>query len=328
MEPTAHSIDSKDFSIGLSLAVSSSIFIGSSFIIKKLGLKRLSQKGIRASDGGYGYLLDWVWWLGFITMGVGEAANFIAYAFAPASLVTPLGALSIIVSAVLAQKYLHEKLNLLGKIGCLLCILGSTIIVIHAPKEADINSFDELISKIMTSGFIFYGIFVIVSAAFTSKYLAPRYGNTNVFVYIYICSTVGSLSVMCCKGIGLCIRETLEGSRTLFDLPLFLFVLFLCLCICVQLDYLNKALDVFNTAIVNPIYYVFFTSSVITASAILFQEWKHLTVIDCVANISGFLIVIIAMFMLSAFKDIQIALLDLYPSRRTRSREAYSDSIL
>ena len=133
---------------------------------------------------------------------------------------------------------------------------------------------------------------------------------------------------MCCKGIGLCIRETLEGSRTLFDLPLFLFVLFLCLCICVQLDYLNKALDVFNTAIVNPIYYVFFTSSVITASAILFQEWKHLTVIDCVANISGFLIVIIAMFMLSAFKDIQIALLDLYPSRRTRSREAYSDSIL
>jgi len=154
MEPTAHSIDSKDFSIGLSLAVSSSIFIGSSFIIKKLGLKRLSQKGIRASDGGYGYLLDWVWWLGFITMGVGEAANFIAYAFAPASLVTPLGALSIIVSAVLAQKYLHEKLNLLGKIGCLLCILGSTIIVIHAPKEADINSFDELISKIMTSGII------------------------------------------------------------------------------------------------------------------------------------------------------------------------------
>jgi len=26
--------------------------------------------------------------------------------------------------------------------------------VIHAPKEADINSFDELISKIMTSGII------------------------------------------------------------------------------------------------------------------------------------------------------------------------------
>lgn len=49
-------------------------------------------------------------------MGIGEAANFIAYAFAPASLVTPLGALSVLVSAVLASKYLNEKLNLFGKV--------------------------------------------------------------------------------------------------------------------------------------------------------------------------------------------------------------------
>ena len=94
------------------------------------------------------------------------------------------------------------------------------------------------------------------------------------------------------------------------------------------MNYLNKALDVFNTAIVNPIYYVFFTSSVIIASAILFQEWKHLTVIDSIANITGFLVVIIAIFMLSAFKDIQITLLDVYPSKRARNREGHTDSIV
>lgn len=53
------------------------------------------------------------------SVGIGEAANFAAYAFAPASLVTPLGALSILVSTVLASKYLNEKLNLLGKVGTL-----------------------------------------------------------------------------------------------------------------------------------------------------------------------------------------------------------------
>jgi len=51
-----------------------------------------------------------------VIVGIGEAANFIAYAFAPASLVTPLGALSVLVAAVLASKYLNEKLNLLGKV--------------------------------------------------------------------------------------------------------------------------------------------------------------------------------------------------------------------
>lgn len=51
-----------------------------------------------------------------VLVGVGEAANFAAYAFAPASLVTPLGALSVLVASVLASKFLNEKLNLLGKV--------------------------------------------------------------------------------------------------------------------------------------------------------------------------------------------------------------------
>jgi len=51
-----------------------------------------------------------------VTVSIGEAANFVAYAYAPASLVTPLGALSVLVSAVLASRYLNEKLNLLGKV--------------------------------------------------------------------------------------------------------------------------------------------------------------------------------------------------------------------
>lgn len=49
-------------------------------------------------------------------MGIGELANFAAYAFAPASVVTPLGALSILVTAVLASVFLKEELNLLGKV--------------------------------------------------------------------------------------------------------------------------------------------------------------------------------------------------------------------
>uniref|UniRef100_A0A3B4Z063 Magnesium transporter NIPA2-like n=1 Tax=Stegastes partitus TaxID=144197 RepID=A0A3B4Z063_9TELE len=42
-----------DFYIGLSLAVSSSAFIGASFILKKKGLLRLASKGsMRAGQGG------------------------------------------------------------------------------------------------------------------------------------------------------------------------------------------------------------------------------------------------------------------------------------
>lgn len=43
------------------------------------------------------------------------------------------------------------------------------------------------------------------------------------------------------------------------------------------MNYLNKALDLFNTAIVSPIYYVMFTTFTITASVILFQVNYHLS---------------------------------------------------
>ena len=116
---------------GLVLAMSSSAFIGSSFILKKKGLKRAAARGTRAGVGGYTYLLEPLWWAGMVTSKsgnfisfltlsctriilcfeiklnwilncvlaviIGEIANFVAYIYAPAVLVTPLGALSIIV---------------------------------------------------------------------------------------------------------------------------------------------------------------------------------------------------------------------------------------
>lgn len=58
----------REFYIGLGLAISSSIFIGSSFIIKKKALIRLNRLGgVRASAGGFGYLKEWIWWAGLIT---------------------------------------------------------------------------------------------------------------------------------------------------------------------------------------------------------------------------------------------------------------------
>ena len=57
-----------------------------------------------AGIGGYSYLAEPLWWAGMLTMVVGEVANFAAYAFGPAILVTPLGARSIIVRCAHAHR--------------------------------------------------------------------------------------------------------------------------------------------------------------------------------------------------------------------------------
>ncbi|XP_036317817.1 magnesium transporter NIPA2-like, partial [Rhagoletis pomonella] len=242
---------------------------------------------------------------------LGEGANFAAYAFAPASLVTPLGALSVIISAVMASNYLNEKLNLLGKIGCVLCILGSTIIVIHSPKEKEVENLEILFEKLQDPGFIFYVLCILGSTVYVALFIAARYGHSNVAVYIYLCSGIGSLTMMSCKALGLAIRDTINGTGNDFAIwmPWFLICVTVTF-IAIQMNYLNKALDVFNTGIVTPVYYVMFTSLVITASAILFKEFTHMRFEDILGDICGFFVVILAVFMLNAFKDLDITLND------------------
>ena len=86
------------------------------------------------------------------TVGVGELCNFAAYGFVPATLVTPLGALSVLISAVMSAYFLNEKLNTIGKIGCFLTAIGSTVMVIHAPKEGEVKNVNELLIRLQDTG--------------------------------------------------------------------------------------------------------------------------------------------------------------------------------
>ncbi|XP_076870837.1 magnesium transporter NIPA2 isoform X2 [Brachyhypopomus gauderio] len=306
-----------DFYIGLGLAISSSIFIGGSFILKKKGLLRLARKGsMRAGQGGHAYLKEWLWWAGLLSMGAGEAANFAAYAFAPATLVTPLGALSVLVSAVLSSYFLVERLNLHGKLGCLLSILGSTTMVIHAPKEEEIDSLEDMSKKLVDPGFAVFATFVIIVALIFIFVVSPRHGQTNILVYITICSVIGALSVSCVKGLGIAIKEAIAGKPVLGNPLAWLLLLSLVACVSTQINYLNKALDIFNTSLVTPIYYVFFTTSVLTCSAILFKEWEHMGYDDIIGTLTGFVTIIVGIFLLHAFKDVNVSLATLAVSIR------------
>lgn len=146
----------EDKYIGLALAVTSTLAIGTSFVITKKGLNRAAEK--HEFDGtGFAYLKTPLWWAGIITMVVGEIANFAAYAFAPAILVTPLGALSVLIGAVLGSYFLGEQLGVLGRIGCAICLVGSVVIVLHAPPDTELKNIDQLLHYALGWGAYYRG---------------------------------------------------------------------------------------------------------------------------------------------------------------------------
>jgi drug/metabolite transporter (DMT)-like permease len=173
--------------VGISLALASGLFIGSSFIFKKKGLLQETNSGAVAGQG-HSYLSNKLWWLGMILMIVGEFCNFVAYAFAQAIIVTPLGALSVVISAVLSSIFLKERLNLQGKIGCALCILGAVMIVIHSPDQQSANTIDEFSKLFFAPVFIVYTSLAIIISIIIIWKVAPTYGSKNASIYRHLFS--------------------------------------------------------------------------------------------------------------------------------------------
>ncbi|KAK2465575.1 hypothetical protein APHAL10511_002467 [Amanita phalloides] len=286
--------------IGLILSLSGSVAIGTSFIITKKGLNDAGERSAygHASDT-LSYFRSPIWWAGMVIMVLGEIANFAAYAFAPPILITPLGALSVIIGAVLASFLLHEELGHLGRLGCALCLIGSLIIVLHAPEDKPVETVDEILNYAIQPGFLLYCFTVLVFTLVMIYSVVPKHGRTNPLVYISICSLVGSVSVMAIKGFGVAIKLTFGGHNQLTHPSTYVFGIVVAVCILVQMNYFNKALDTFSTNVVNPMYYVGFSSATAIASLILFKGFNTTNAADAVSLLCGFAVTFLGVHLLN-----------------------------
>ncbi|KAI3841495.1 hypothetical protein MKX03_032512 [Papaver bracteatum] len=134
-------------------------------------------------------------------------------------------------------------------------------------------------------------------------YFEPRYGQTNVLVYVGICSLMGSMTVMSIKAIGIAIKLTLEGTSLLsYPRTLFFFTIAV-ICVITQLNYLNKDLDTFNKTIVYPVYYVSFTMLTIIASAIMFKDWSGQDARSIASEICGFVTILCGTMILHSTRE-------------------------
>lgn len=54
--------------------------------------------------------------------------------------------------AVLGSYFLEERLGTLGKLGCAICLIGSVVIVLHAPPDPEIRTVDEILNLAIQPG--------------------------------------------------------------------------------------------------------------------------------------------------------------------------------
>jgi len=104
---------------------------------------------------------------------------------------------------------------------------------------------------------------------------------------------------MSIKAFGIALKLTLGGSNQFGNPSTYVFAILVVVCILTQMNYFNKALSQFSTSIVNPLYYVTFTTATLCASFILFGGFNTTNAINTLSLLCGFLIIFSGVYLLN-----------------------------
>ncbi|ORZ41294.1 magnesium transporter NIPA-domain-containing protein [Catenaria anguillulae PL171] len=236
------------------------------------------EKAPKRRRRGPPYLYSRQWWFGTFLNLVGEAANLGAYAFTSAIVVAPLGALSVVVSAILSSFMLAERMNLQGKLGCALSLMGSTILVLNAPAQVATADMDAFSRAYFAPVFVVWNVIAVLGSLALVFYVVPRY-RSNALGYLGACSLLGSLSVIEIQAVATAVVGSLATSAGSSPTKSWLWWVVLVKAIVElvsQLYFLNEALARFSAVLVTPLYYAGFTSATLLANFLLNPPWSTL----------------------------------------------------
>ena len=265
------SIDAPPQTIGIALAIGGNLIISFSLALTKYA-HNLNQ--MRKTPLPYTHLP--LWWCGLAATVVGECGNFAAYGFAGASLIAPLGAVSVLANAFISALVLGEGLRLRDLTGCALCITGGSVVVLSTPETSHELDPPGFMVALQATPFVVY-IVILLATVLAMLGMQDAYGHRHVAYFVLLCSLLGSVTVLACKGVATFLSLWLCcGAPSPFADPvMYLLVLVLTSTAVLQIRYLNMAMERFGNTETVPVYYVLFTLSTIVGSNVLYRDFEN-----------------------------------------------------
>lgn len=235
------------------------------------------------------YLKSLYWWIGIVLMVAGEAGNFIAYGFAPASIVSPLGVVALVSNCIIAPCLLHERFRQRDLWGVLVAIGGAVTIVLSAKNSETKMGPHDVWAAITRWEFETY-LGITATLIIVLMWASGRYGEKTILIdlgLVALCGDydleappveagltemIGGYTALSTKGVASLLSDTLWRALT-FPIT-YLLVFILVVSALAQIRYVNRALQRFDSTQVIPVQFVLFTISVIIGSAVLYRDFQ------------------------------------------------------
>ncbi|KAK6822616.1 hypothetical protein PG995_011928 [Apiospora arundinis] len=248
------------------------------------------------------YLKSPSWWLGQVLMTVGEMGNFLAYGFAPASIVSPLGVVALISNCVIAPLFFGEIFRARDFWGVVIAVAGAVTVVLSAKQEETKLEPHDVWDAITTMEFEIY-MGISISLILVLMWASPRYGNRSILIDLGLVGLFGGYTALTTKGVSSMLSSTLWRA---FTTPVTYGLIVVLLSTAVmQVRYVNKALQRFDSTQVIPIQFVLFTLSVIIGSAILYRDFERTTLQQGIKFIGGCCLTFFGVFLITSGRSRQ-----------------------
>ena len=127
-----------------------SAIIGSMILAVGMNVQRLAHMRMEERGDTKNFLFDRTWQLGITIFVVGNFGDAVALAFAPQSVVTPLGSFSLVANLFAAKFLLKEELSMQVGIGSAIIIAGVVAIVLPSSNgvpEREDEDLDTLLHR-------------------------------------------------------------------------------------------------------------------------------------------------------------------------------------
>ncbi|KAL7932036.1 DUF803 domain-containing protein [Trichoderma chlorosporum] len=246
------------------------------------------------------YLKSPYWWLGQILITLGEAGNFLAYGFAPASIVSPLGVVALVSNCIIAPAMFHEKFRPRDFWGVVIAISGVVTVVLSANQEETKLNPHDVWGAITTMEFeIYLGVttFLIILLIWASR----RYGKRTILIDLGLVGLFGGYTALATKGVSSMLSTSFVAA---FTTPVTYALIFILLSTAImQIRYVNKALSRFDSTQVIPIQFVMFTLCVIIGSAVLYRDFEKTNKKQAAKFVGGCLLTFFGVFLITSGRD-------------------------
>ncbi|KAJ5775496.1 uncharacterized protein N7511_000507 [Penicillium nucicola] len=243
------------------------------------------------------YLKSPYWWVGIVLMVVGEMGNFMAYGFAPASIVSPLGVVALISNCIIAPCLLKEKFRKRDLWGVLISVAGAVVVVLSAKSSEEQIGPHEIWMMITRWEFELY-LGLTISLIIGLMWASHQYGSRSILIDVGLVALFGGYTALSTKGVS----SLLSGSLWhIITFPItYVLVFVLISSALMQIRYINRALQRFDSTQVIPTQFVLFTLAVIIGSAVLYRDFESITATRATKFVGGCLLTFLGVYFITS----------------------------